>query len=119
MNSRDETISFLNGYLHAASKRAFFLEMLQEAQEAGSGERVLADLREKADRESMVMQTVLDVIGGMHAEIEKRVLFYRFVKGLSNRKIADHMGYSKRQVQRLCAAGLDLLGEEMEKRGGS
>ena len=117
--NRDETISFLNGYLHAAAKRVFFLEMLQEAQAAGSAEWALADLREKADRESMAMQEVLDGIGGMHAESEKRVLFYRFVKGLSNRKIADHMGYSKRQVQRLCAAGLDLLSEEMKKRGGS
>ena len=117
--NRDETISFLNGYLHAAAKRVFFLEMLQEAQAAGSAEWALVDLREKADRESMAMQEVLDVIGRMHAESEKRVLFYRFVKGMSNRKIADHMGYSKRQVQRLCAAGLDLLGEEMQKKGGS
>lgn len=115
MNSRDETISFLNGYLHAASRRGFFLELLQESREAGAGEAALAELAEKADREGETMQRILNLIGRMDPESEKKVIFYRFVKGMSNRKIAEHMGYSKRQVQRLCVAGLDLLAKDMEK----
>lgn len=117
--NRDETISSLNGYLHAASKRAFFLEMLQESREAGAGEAALAELAEKADREGETMQRILNLIGRMDPESEKKVIFYRFVKGMTYAEIAARMGYSKRQVQRLCAAGLDLLGEEMQKKGGS
>ncbi len=115
MTGRDETINFLNGYLCAVSKREFYRELLQEAREAGSGPEMQRDLEERADRESRAMQEVLDRIDRMNAETEKRVIFYRFVKGMTNAAIADRMGYSKRQVQRLCVAGLDLLGADMEK----
>lgn len=115
MIGRDEMVDYLNGYLRASSKREFFLEMLQEAQEAGSGEELRDELSRKADRESRAMQEVLDAIGAMSAESEKRVLFYRFVKGMKNAEVAEKMGYSKRQIQRLCVAGLDLLAESMEK----
>jgi len=108
--TREETVNYLNGYLTAASRREFFLEMAEEAREAGK--RDLDELEEKAERESLVMQEILETIGGMGAESEKRVLFYRFVKGLKTAEIAERMSYSTRQVQRLCVAGLDLLAAE-------
>ena len=73
--TREETVNYLNGYLTAASRREFFLEMAEEAREAGK--RDLDELEEKAERESLVMQEILETIGGMGAESEKRVLFYR------------------------------------------
>lgn len=102
--TREEAVNYLNGYLTAASRREFFLEMAEE-----SG---LDEFEKKAERESLAMQDILETIGGMQAESEKRVLFYRFVKGLKTAEIAEKMCYSTRQVQRLCVAGLDLLAAE-------
>lgn len=113
--NRDETINFMNGYRKAASRRGFFLELLQESRAAGAGEAALAELAEKADREGETMQRILNLIGRMDPESEKKVIFYRFVKGMTYAEIAARMGYSKRQVQRLCVAGLDLLARDVKK----
>lgn len=110
--SREDVVAYLGGYLAAASKREFFLELLQEAEEAGAEKGKLEELSRKAEREGRAMQDVLDRISRMGAETEKRVLFYRYVKGMKAAEIAERMSYSVRQVQRLCVHGLDLLAAE-------